>query len=157
MIERQNKTESHDSADEVARHHDALTIHPVEHNARKRPRHHSRDRAGKHDAGDDHSRFRVREREAEDGDVVEVIADFADDLARPHVAIVAVLLQKLKEARHQPRSVSATPARAIAPPATSGALRRSLSSGIAMSVASTGCRYENEATREAGTDFNAHE
>jgi hypothetical protein len=40
-------------------------------------------------------------REGEDGDVVEVVADFADDLAGPHVAVVAVAAQELEEFAHQ--------------------------------------------------------
>ncbi len=56
-------------------------IEAVEHDARDGSGEHGRDGAGKHHAADHERRARSSQGEAEDGDVVEVIADFADHLA----------------------------------------------------------------------------
>ena len=44
-----------------------------------------------------------RHRQAEDRDIVEVVADFADDLAHPRVAVVAVLAQQRERKRSTDR------------------------------------------------------
>ena len=43
----------------------------------------------------------VGQRQAEDGDVVEVVADFADHLADPGVAVVAIVAEQLGERAHR--------------------------------------------------------
>ena len=53
-----------------------------------------RNRTREHDAGDHEPGVCIVQGEAEDGDIVEVVADLADDLADPCVAIVGVSLAK---------------------------------------------------------------
>jgi hypothetical protein len=46
--------------------------------------------ARQQDAGDRQARSGVRKGEAENGDVVEVVADFAHDLPGPRVPVIAI-------------------------------------------------------------------
>ena len=96
-LHRQDERHGHHGADQVARDHDLLAVQPVEHHARHRPDQHRRDGAREHHAAHHQPGIGVRHRQAEDGDVVEVVADFADHLAGPGVAIVAVVPQQRDE------------------------------------------------------------
>ena len=58
-----------------------------------RPDQHRRDGARQHHAADHQPGFRRADRQAEHGDVVEVVAHFADHLADPQVPVVVVVAQ----------------------------------------------------------------
>ena len=56
------------------------------------------------DAGDHETRVCVLHREAHDGDVVEVVAHFAHDLAEPGEPVIAVRAQQNGEGTHEAAS-----------------------------------------------------
>jgi hypothetical protein len=43
-----------------------------------------------------------RHGQRKDGDIIEIVANFADNLARPHKAIIAIPGEQLEEFAHQP-------------------------------------------------------
>src|SRR5262249_37780587 len=134
----QDEAQGHDGADHVARDHHPLAVEAIEQDAGDGAGQHSRNSARQHHATDSESRARVGQNQAEDGDVVEVIAYFTNHLAHPGVAIIAIVLQDTQEGGHQPRSVRTTPVKITAPPAMSGSVTRSRSAIAANSVAITG-------------------
>src|SRR5690242_20345489 len=102
MADSEDKAERDESPHQVARDHDALTIEAIEQNARERPRQHGGNCAREHQSGNYGSAMGFFDRQAENGDVVEVIADLADDLAHPGEAIIAIACEELRETGHQP-------------------------------------------------------
>ena len=71
--------------------------------ARERTDQNRRYRAGQHHAGNHTAVVRHLDREAQDRDVVEVIAHFADDLAKPGIPVVSIAFEaaELKLLLHQ--------------------------------------------------------
>ena len=102
MVDRQHKRQGHNRADQVAGQHDALAVKAVEDHAGQGPRHDRRYGSRQHDAAHHEAGMGGLHRQAEHRNVVEVIAELADHLADPGVAIIAVLAQKLaKIIQHQ--------------------------------------------------------
>ena len=97
MIDREDEEGGDDGAHDVARDHDVLAVEAVEDDARRRADQHRRDGPRQHHAADDKARMRRPDGEAEHRDVVEVVADLADDLADPEVAVVGVAAEKVEE------------------------------------------------------------
>ena len=96
-VDREDEKCRHYRPHQVAHDHDALAVHAVEQHARQRSGHHRRDGPRQHDAGDHHARTGPFKRQAEDGDVVEVVADLADHLPHPGVAVVSIVPEKPQE------------------------------------------------------------
>ena len=86
----ENEAERDKSAHQVARDHDALAVEAVEQHAGERAGQHGGNGAGEHDAGDNRAAVGFFDRQAEDGDVVEVIAHLADDLPCPSETVIAI-------------------------------------------------------------------
>ena len=76
-------------------------IETIQRDAGERSGEDRRHGARQHHTADDEPRVRGLEGQAENGDVVEVIADFADDLSDPGRSIVTVLAQQRVETGHQ--------------------------------------------------------
>lgn len=100
-----DEAESDERADEIAGDHDPLAVPAIEHHSGQRPHGDRRDGARQQHAGHHHARMGKLHGQREDGDAVEVIADFADNLARPHEAIIAIPAKQLEEFAHQPARV----------------------------------------------------
>src|SRR5579872_6536534 len=105
MPQAQNETQGQDSADEVARDHDVLAIEAVEKHSGDGSGEDRWNSARKHDAAHYKARLGDSQGQAEDGDIVEVIADLADYLAGPGIPVISVLAQQGAKRKHQPRSV----------------------------------------------------
>ena len=94
------KQRGHDRAHQVARDHDVLAVEAVQDHARPAG---PTSIAGMARASMTPLTTRpecvVADRQAEDRDVVEVVADFADDLADPRVPVVAVVAQQPRRRR----------------------------------------------------------
>ena len=101
----QDETECEHGAYQIARDHDVLAVQTIEHHAGDGPGEHGGNGARQHDAAHRKTGVGVGQHQAEDGDVIEMVADLADDLAAPHVAVVAILAEEGAEREHQPRSV----------------------------------------------------
>ena len=86
--EDQDEGERDEAADEVAREHDFAAVEAVEGNAGDGSGENRRQGARNHDSADSEPRPGEVEGQAKDRDAVEVIADFADDLSQPGVAVV---------------------------------------------------------------------
>ena len=84
-------------ADQVAGDHDPLAVHAVEQHAGDGTGEHGGNRAASMTPLTTRPELRIGQRQAEYGDVVEVIADLADHLADPGVAIVVIGPQQLLE------------------------------------------------------------
>jgi hypothetical protein len=93
-----DKCERENRANKVARDHDAAAIHTIEQNARNRPGQHYGSAAGQKNACYGQARSRIRKSEAENSDVVEVVADFAHYLSDPGEPVVAIREKKVEEA-----------------------------------------------------------
>ena len=89
-IDREDETERHHGAQQVARNHHALPVEAIEQHAGQRPCQNRGNRARQHHAGHHHTVVSLRQHQAKDGDVVEVIADLAHHLADPRIAVVVV-------------------------------------------------------------------
>ena len=81
-------------AHQVARDHHALAVEAVEKDAGQRTGQDGRDGARQHHAGDHHAIVGLGQDKAENGDVVEVIADLAHHLADPRIAVIVVAAEK---------------------------------------------------------------
>lgn len=90
----------HEGAEEIAGDHDAAAVEAVEEDAGDGASENGGNSAGEKDAGDDHAGAALLHDEGEDGDIIEIIANFADDLAHPGVAVVAILSQQAREGGH---------------------------------------------------------
>ncbi len=93
-MDREDEAERHHGAHQVARDHHALAVEAVEQDARQRSGQNRRDGARQHHAGHHHAAMGLGQHQAEDGDVVEVIADLAHHLPDPRIAVVVVLAQQ---------------------------------------------------------------
>ena len=136
----EDKTECEHGAHQVARDHDVLAVQAIEHHAGDGPREHGGDGARQHHSTHGKTGIGIGQHQAEDGDVIEMIADLTHHLAAPHVAVVGILPKKRAKREHQPRSVRYTPLKMTVPLTTSGAVMRSPRNATAMSVAITGSR-----------------
>src|SRR5438132_12180153 len=96
-MDRQDEEPGDQRPDKVARDHHALAIHAVENHASQRPGEHGRNCARQHDTADRQPGSRSGYREAENGNVVEVVPDFADDLPDPGVPVIPVALEEGEE------------------------------------------------------------
>ena len=94
------KASGDDGAEQIAGDHDAAAVEAVEEDAGDGAGEDGGDGAGEEDAGDDHAGAGLLHDEGEDGDIVEVVANFADDLAHPGVAVVAIVPQQARQAGH---------------------------------------------------------
>ena len=100
LVDGEHEGQRQNGADEVARDHDALAVEAVESHAGDGAGQHGGDGAREHDAAHHQPRAAFFHDQGEDGDVVEVVADFAHHLAHPGVAVVAVLAQQIQKRRH---------------------------------------------------------
>lgn len=98
LVDGRDEPEGDDHPDQVGRDHHLAAVEAVEDHARHRRGKHRRHRPREHHAADDEAGPGGGERQAEDGDVVEVIADFRDHLAGPGVTVVAVVLEEAEKA-----------------------------------------------------------
>ena len=89
-----------EAADQVAGDHDCLAIKAIEEYTGERSGQDCRDGARQHDAGDDGTTVSAGDGEAQDGDVVEVIADFTDDLPCPSEAVISIGAKEFCEVCH---------------------------------------------------------
>ena len=90
MRDREDEGERDHGAHQVAGDHDALAVHAIEQDARDGSGQDGGNGARDQDQRDHQAGAGIGERQAEDRDVVEVVADFADDLAGPGEAVIAI-------------------------------------------------------------------
>ena len=95
-----DEAERDDTAYEVAGDHDAAAVEAVESDTGKWAGQDGGDGAGQHQSGDDGAGMRQSHGEAQDGDVVEMISDFADDLTYPSEAVVSIAAKQEEEIVH---------------------------------------------------------
>ena len=96
----EDKGQGHYRADQIACQHDALAIETVEQHASHRTSQYSGNGARQHHAADHEPGAADLHDQAEDRNIVEVVAGLADDLPHPRVAVVAVVPQQIGEIRH---------------------------------------------------------
>jgi len=99
--DRKDEAESDHRADKIAGYHDAFAVEAVEDDTGERAHGDSWDCARQENTGDHHARMCECHGQRKDGNVIEVVADFADDLAGPHIAIVAIPAEQFEEIAHQ--------------------------------------------------------
>ena len=104
---RENKTERHECPHQVAGDHDFFAVEPVEQHAGDRPHCDGWNGARQQDAGDDQAGMGEFHGQRKDGDVIEVVANFADNLAGPGVTIIAIFAEELEKLVHQPATLPA--------------------------------------------------
>ena len=95
MVDAEDETEGNDGADEVAGDHDLATVEPIEDDASQRACDEHRDGAGNQHAADEEAAVLLPNGHRENGDVVEVISDFADQLTAPEEAVIVIGLEQL--------------------------------------------------------------
>ena len=100
-----DEAQSDKRTNQIAGDHDPLAVEAVENHAGQRAHGDRRDGARQQHAGHHHARMGKLHGQGKDGDAVEVIADFADNLARPHEAVIAIPAEQLEKFAHQPASV----------------------------------------------------
>ena len=105
----EDEAQRHDGADQVADDHDLFAIEAVERHSGERAGQHRGDGARQQDAAHHQSRARGGHRQAEDRDVIEMVADFAHHLPHPGVAIVAIAAQQRDKRLHRARSLRPEP------------------------------------------------
>lgn len=88
-----NKAERNDAPYQVTGNHNALAIEAIEQNACQRAREHCRYGSRQHQGGNDAAAMCLLNREAQDRNVVEVVANFADNLAQPRKSVVTVMTE----------------------------------------------------------------
>ena len=91
VVYRQDKRQGYNGPDQVAGDHNAFAVKAVKDNPGQRPGQGNRYGSRQHDAAHHQAGVGGGHRQTEHRNVVKVIADLTDDLADPHVAIVAVL------------------------------------------------------------------
>src|SRR5512146_809472 len=96
----EDKTKRNDGAHDVACDHDALAVEAVEQYSGERTDCDGWNRTRQHDKRDHQARMGEPHGEIQDGDVVEVVADLADDLARPGIPVITVLVEQLQKIAH---------------------------------------------------------
>ena len=97
-VHTKHETKRNNEPQQIAGDHHALAVETVKSHTGKRPGNDGGQRAGDHDAGHGQPGTGVRKGQAEHRDVVEVVADFRNNLAHPRVAAVGVGSENLKEA-----------------------------------------------------------
>ena len=100
LVHGEDEAEGDHGAHQVARDHDFLAIQPVEHDTGDGARQDSGNRARKHHAADHQAGAGGLHHQAEDRDVVEVVADFADHLAQPRISVIGIVAQQVDEVSH---------------------------------------------------------
>ena len=96
----EDEQQSDPCANQVAGDHQPFAVHPIEQHAGNRPAQHHRSAARQQDSRDHQARSGIGQYQAEHGDVVIVIADLADHLPHPRVAVIPIGAQQLREAAH---------------------------------------------------------
>jgi hypothetical protein len=100
VVHREHEAERDYRAQQVAADHHEATVGPVEQHAGERPDEDGGHRAREHHAAHHEPRSGRVQRQAEHGDVVEVIADLRHHLAEPRVPVVAVGAEQGEEVGH---------------------------------------------------------
>jgi hypothetical protein len=90
MFDAQNEAQGEHGPGYIAGDHDTFAVETIEQHAGDGSGGQHGNGAGEEDPGDDDAGVHAFHREAHDRDVVEVIADFADDLAGPGIPVVPV-------------------------------------------------------------------
>ena len=98
----EDEAERHQRAHEIAGNHDPFAVKPVEQHTSEWPHRDGWNGTRQKHAGNDHARMGERHGQRKDGDIIEIVANFADNLARPSKAIIAIPGEQLEEFVHQP-------------------------------------------------------
>ncbi len=92
-------------SNQIAGNHDPPAVETIQQHPGKRPYRNGGNSARQQNAGDNDAGMRKRHSQHKDSNIVEITADFADNLARPCVAIIAILAEQLEELVHQPAEI----------------------------------------------------
>ena len=98
----ENKAKRHQRANQVARDHNLFAVQPIEHHARDRAHGDRGDGSRQQNARDHQAGMRKRHGQRKNGNVIEIVANFANNLPHPGVAIISIFAEKLEKLVHQP-------------------------------------------------------